>query len=135
MKANMVYALIAIASLGLAVSGCKPVVDPSPGRACFALYATGENGSKADNVTTVKVGQEVGADISCAGTCQYNRLVDWGEGSKGEQLTYKYYTPGTYTVTYECSTMSSKAQRYAKKHKNRNRSHRYQSSKVITVSR
>jgi hypothetical protein len=134
MKANMFSALLVITIMGLAVSGCKPAVDPSPGRACFALYTINENGTKADNVTTVKVGQVVGADISCADPCQHNILLDWGEGTKGTQLTYKYNTPGTYTVTYECSTMSSKAQRHAKKNKHRTRVHRYQSLKVITVA-
>lgn len=134
MKASVICAVIAVASMILLVSGCKPTVDSSPGHACFVLYAIGEDGVKAENVTTVKVNKDVGADITCAGHCNHNYFVDWGDRSKGDQLTHVYNDAGTYTVTYECGTMSSKAQRYAKKRKHRDRGHRYQSSKVITVT-
>lgn len=133
MKSRIACTAIVIASLILLISACKPTVDSSPGHACFTLYSIGEDGTKVENVTTVKVGQEIGADITCAGKCKNNYNMAWGDGDYGEYLTHKYNTPGTYTLKYECSDRTIREQKRDKKRKRYFRGGRYESTKVISV--
>jgi len=98
--------LIVLAGVTLAFSGCqqKPKVDASPGRACFKLYKLDAKGARVEPPGTVKVGEEVGVDTTCANPCHHNYDVNWRDGYYGTDKTHRYYTAGTYTVKYQCET-------------------------------
>jgi hypothetical protein len=134
MKAIMLCTMIIAASVLLCAAGCKPATDSSSGKACFVLYSTGSDNARTSDITTAKVGQEVGADISCAGKCRNNFDMSWGDGDYGESLTHTYSAPGTFTVKYACSDRSPREQRRDKKHKKYFGGGRFESEKTITIT-
>ncbi|MBP7737393.1 MAG: hypothetical protein KA369_15540 [Spirochaetes bacterium] len=131
---HIVMFAAAIFSSMLIFNACKPTVNSSPGHACFTIFKAGPNNLRTNDITAVKVGEDIAVDLSCAGVCSHSIDVDWGDGSRGEYLTHKYGKPGTYSVKFECSTKGQKASRYAKKRRHYTKTSRYQSSRTITVT-
>jgi len=130
---TIIFCIAAAAAIAI-ISGCGPRSSSAPGAACFSIFSMGPDNVRADNVTSVKVGNEVAVDISCAEKCKYNRDVNWGDGYWGEYMTHTYSAPGTYIVKYTCSTSSQRARSHSRKTRGYSRGQRFESAKTITVT-
>lgn len=128
------FMFIIVITAVVLISGCGPRSSSAPGTACFSIYRNDPNSGRVNDVTSVKMNEEVAVDLSCSGNCDYNRDVNWGDGYWGEYLTHVYTTPGTYTVKYTCSTHSRRARTYSSRNKRRYTGQRYESTKMITVT-
>lgn len=121
MNARIIALTFIMATAVLLSVGCGPNTNSAPGYACFSIP------------TEAKVGQEVVADLSCAGKCQYSRDVNWGDGYWGEYLNHTYTSPGSYTVKFTCSTKSQHAKLHARKKRRHTGSSLYESTKTINI--
>ncbi len=127
--------LLLLIGATLAWSGCqrKPKVDASPGRACFKMYKLDAQGARVEPPGSVKVGEEVGVDTTCADPCRHNYDVNWGDGDYGTSQTHKYRAAGTYTIKYECEIKRTSTRTRNHKPTKRNRTSRYMSTQSIVV--
>jgi len=119
-----------------ALSGCqrKPKVDASPGRACFKVYKLDGKGVRVEPPGTVKLGEEVGVDTTCADPCRHNYDVNWGDGDYGTSMTHKYRAAGSYTIKYECEIKRTSTRTRDHKTPKRKKTSRYMSTQTIVVS-
>jgi hypothetical protein len=119
--------------VALTLPGCKPLSSST--QACFTLYSM-QNGQRVDNITSIKHHERVYADTSCSTNCPRNQQVTWGDGVYGEDREHSYDNPGTYTVSYACSSRPPRRSSSSRRrhHYGSSGSHRSEVSKTLVVT-